>query len=95
MYLRISLPTQIKPYLLPMGYICIDGICLTVKDCDSETFLVSLLPKTMTETTLGSRGIGDKVNIEANVIIKILEDSISSTYALPTSMEVEPYITIE
>lgn len=77
-HLRISFPTQIKPYLFPGGYVCVDGICLTVKDYDSETFLVSLLPKTMSKTTLGTKGIGDKVNIEANVVVKILEKSISS-----------------
>lgn len=77
-HLKISYPTQIKSYLFPRGYVYVDGICLTVKDCDSGTFLVSLLPKTMSETTLGSKVIGDKVNIEANVIIKAIHEMVSS-----------------
>ena len=76
--LRISYPKGIGSYLFEKGYICVDGVCLTIKDLYDNAFLVSLFPKTMIETTLGSKGVGHKVNIEANLITKILVDSISS-----------------
>ncbi|AXF75950.1 riboflavin synthase subunit alpha [Erwinia tracheiphila] len=51
-------------YILHKGYIGIDGISLTVGDVTATKFCVHLIPETLVRTTLGSKRLGDRVNIE-------------------------------
>lgn len=67
---EISAPPALLPYILPKGSVAIDGISLTVVEVTEELFSVSLIPHTSKETTLGSKGIGDKVNLETDLIGK-------------------------
>ncbi len=76
-HIWIGYPVQIRPYLFKMGYICGDGICLTIQDFDEEKFKVSLFPKTRKKTSLGKKTQGDSVNIESSIIAKILEEAVN------------------
>lgn len=67
---EISAPPLLLPYILPKGSVAIDGISLTVVEVTEELFSVSLIPHTSKETTLGGKGIGDKVNLETDLIGK-------------------------
>ena len=51
-------------YILPKGFVSLDGCSLTVVDVGPDWFTVSLIPETLRITTFGVKGIGDKVNIE-------------------------------
>lgn len=51
-------------FILHKGYIGIDGISLTVGDVTKSKFCVHLIPETLERTTLGSKKLGHKVNIE-------------------------------
>ncbi|WP_433587682.1 riboflavin synthase subunit alpha [Providencia alcalifaciens] len=51
-------------YILHKGFVAIDGISLTVGDVINNRFCVHLIPETLARTTLGSKRLGDKVNIE-------------------------------
>ena len=64
MDLRISIPEQIRPFILEKGYIGIDGMSLTVGICDGEGFSLHLIPETLRITTIGSKEVGETVNIE-------------------------------
>jgi riboflavin synthase len=55
------------------GSIAVDGVSLTVVAVDEGGFAVSLIPTTLAHTTLGSRRVGDRVNIEVDVIAKYVE----------------------
>jgi riboflavin synthase len=55
------------------GSITVDGVSLTVVSVDDEGFSVSLIPTTLAETTLGSRRVGDTVNLEVDAIAKYVE----------------------
>jgi riboflavin synthase len=70
---EISLPPELARYVVPKGSICVDGVSLTVVDVGSESFTVSLIPETLSRTTLGTRRPGDRVNLETDVIARHVE----------------------
>ncbi|MFN8106978.1 MAG: riboflavin synthase [Nocardioidaceae bacterium] len=70
---QISIPETISRYLVPKGSITVDGVSLTVVDVEPEGFTISLIPETLTRTTLGFKKPGDSVNLEIDVIAKYVE----------------------
>ena len=70
---EVSLPTELTRYVVPKGSICVDGVSLTVVDVGADSFTVSLIPETLTRTTLGSRQPGDRVNLETDLIARHVE----------------------
>ena len=64
MDVRISIPEQIRPFIMEKGYIGIDGMSLTVGICEGEGFSLHLIPETLRITTIGSKEVGETVNIE-------------------------------
>jgi len=71
--ITISLPQELKRLLVPKGSIAIDGISLTIAELTDDAFTVSLIPHTAEVTTLGAKGVGDIVNLEADLIGKYVE----------------------
>ena len=59
--------------IVEKGSIAIDGISLTVAEIGKKTFKVSIIPHTLDVTVLGSKKIGDKVNLENDVIGKYVK----------------------
>ena len=82
---EISLPTALARYLVAKGSITVDGISLTVVQVGDASFTVSLIPETLARTTLGQRAVGDRVNLEADIIAKHVEKLLQSGSANPTS----------
>ena len=72
-WIRIAAEPSILKYIVEKGSICIDGISLTVASVDSLGFEVSIIPHTLSETTLGSRKSGDSVNLENDIVGKYVE----------------------
>ena len=72
---EVSVPGDLRRYLVVKGSITVDGISLTVVDVDDAagTFTVSLIPETLARTTLGFKQPGDPVNLEVDVIAKYVE----------------------
>lgn len=68
-----SLPEQWSRYVIEKGSVTIDGVSLTVNDCGSGRFEVSVIPHTLQVTTLGLLKIGSRVNIEVDIIGKYVE----------------------
>lgn len=73
----ISTEPRLLKYILPKGSIAIDGISLTVTQLTGSGFTVSLIPHTLRETTLGFKQIGDRVNLETDIIGKYVERMLS------------------
>jgi len=67
-----STPPLLK-YIVYKGSVTLDGISLTVADITEKDFSVSVIPHTREETTLLQKSIGDKINIECDVIGKYVE----------------------
>ena len=70
---RFAIDARLARYVVEKGSITVDGVSLTVVDVDDSMFSVSLIPTTLEQTTLGSRQVGDVVNIEVDVIAKYIE----------------------
>ena len=70
---KISVEQTLLRYILIKGPVCIDGISLTVIAKDSESFSVSLVQYTQSQTTLAKQKSGTKVNIETDIIGRYVE----------------------
>ncbi len=72
-WLAIGAESKLLRYIVEKGSVAIDGISLTVAEVDESGFKVSLIPHTGKETTLLSQKIGDKVNLECDIVGKYVE----------------------
>lgn len=73
---RIALPPELAKYLVAKGSVTVDGTSLTVVDVVDGAepwFSVSLIPTTLADTTLGTKGPGDRVNLEVDILAKYVE----------------------
>lgn len=70
---EIAAEARLLRYILPKGSIAIDGISLTVTAVTDNSFSVAIIPHTAQETTLGFKGVGDKVNLETDIIGRYVE----------------------
>jgi len=70
---RISLPDDLGRYVVEKGSITVDGVSLTVVEAARDWFTVSLIPTTLALTTLGTKSVGDVVNLEVDVVAKYVE----------------------
>jgi riboflavin synthase len=68
-----TLPHDLARYVVLKGSVTVDGVSLTVSDVTARTFAVSLIPTTLQLTTLGRRAVGERVNVEVDVIAKYVE----------------------
>ncbi|MBL7125701.1 MAG: riboflavin synthase [Dehalococcoidales bacterium] len=67
---RLEAPPEVLRYTAPKGFIAVDGISLTITEKDNSSFQVSVVEYTRRNTTLGSRKVGDAVNLEVDIIAK-------------------------
>ncbi len=61
------------------GSVAVDGVSLTLVNVDNERFSVALIPHTLAATTLGRRNVGDRVNIETDVLAKYVERQLRTS----------------
>jgi len=71
--LYVSLPSDLIRYLVPKGSITLDGISLTVANIQRGLLVVSVVPHTARSTTLALKTVGDKLNIEVDILSKYIE----------------------
>ena len=70
---RYGAPPEVMRYIVPKGFIAVDGVSLTVVDCDTTSFQVALVGFTREHTNLAQRRPGDLVNLEVDIIAKYVE----------------------
>ena len=70
---RFAAPAEVMRYVVPKGFVAVDGTSLTVVDCDDSGFTVTVIPFTRDNTVLGARAVGDAVNLEVDVLAKYVE----------------------
>jgi riboflavin synthase len=71
--MRFEVPPEVMRYIVPKGFIAVDGISLTVMNRGASWFEVSVVGFTRQNTVLGGRRAGDTVNLEADIIAKYVE----------------------
>jgi riboflavin synthase len=71
--ITITVSAKTTRYIVEKGSVTVDGISLTVNEVGDDRFSVNIIPHTAGQTTLTSKGTGNKVNIETDIIGKYLE----------------------
>lgn len=69
----IRVPNDLTRQMASKGSVAVDGVSLTLVDVELERFSVALIPHTLAVTTLGARNIGDRVNLETDLLAKYVE----------------------
>jgi len=77
--MTVAPPAGLERYLVAKGSIAVDGISLTVAELRPGAFTVALIPYTLEHTSLRHAGVGDLVNLEADVIAKYVERLMGAT----------------
>ena len=73
-FLTFRVPRRLGAFLVSKGSVAVDGISLTVNDCGPGRFSVAIIPFTLRHTNLRARRLGDKVNIETDLIGKYVRN---------------------
>ncbi len=68
--LKIRVPQDLKHFIAPKGSVGLDGISLTVNEVEDDVFGVNIIPHTWTITTLGQKKVGDKLNLEIDMLAR-------------------------
>ena len=70
---KVAADSSILRYIVEKGFVAVDGVSLTVVDCDLSSFMVTLVPHTIANTTFKVKNVGDTVNIEVDILAKYME----------------------
>jgi riboflavin synthase len=82
-FLEVEVPSAFTTMLVPKGSVTVAGVGLTVVEVGSDAFTVGLIPHTLEATTLGRLGIGDRVNVELDLIAKYVARLLAAGVATP------------
>jgi riboflavin synthase len=63
-------PADLAPFIAPKGSVCLNGVSLTVNEVDGNRFGVNLIPHTLENTTFGGSAIGDRINVEIDMLAR-------------------------
>jgi len=77
-WLRVRTPEELDRYLVFKGSVAIDGISLTVAEIEGGVLSVTVIPHTYQTTNLKTRRLGDRVNIECDILAKYLEKLLAA-----------------
>ena len=75
--LRIRSPKRLMPYIVEKGFVTVDGISLTVVKRGATSFTLSVIPYTLQNTNLIGKTVGDRVNLEADIVAKYVESILA------------------
>lgn len=76
-----ELPEKQMKYVLPKGFIGLDGCSLTIGEVDGNRFNVHLIPETLQRTLFGVRKVGDKINVELDPQTQAIVDTVERVLA--------------
>ena len=76
-----SLPAALRPYILPKGFVGLDGCSLTVGQVSDTEFNVHLIPETLQRTLFGTRQEGDEINLEIDPQTQAVVDTVAHVLA--------------
>ncbi|BDE05944.1 riboflavin synthase subunit alpha [Vulcanimicrobium alpinum] len=76
--LHVALPGALAAYIVEKGYVAVDGVSLTVASTTQDAFTIALIPETARRTTLGTKGAGDRVNLEIDPVARYAQGAIAA-----------------
>jgi riboflavin synthase len=74
--IKFSAPSELLDQMVVKGSVAVDGISLTITSLNEGSFSAAIIPETLKKTTLGKTKIGDSVNVETDVIVKIIKKQL-------------------
>ena len=77
-FFTFRIPARLGTFLVSKGSVAVDGISLTINECSQRRFSVAIIPFTMAHTNLRARRVGDKVNIETDLIGKYVQKFVKA-----------------
>lgn len=72
-WFEFAMPAAYAPYFVEKGAVALDGISLTVASLTDEMFAVAVVPATYERTTLSEMAVGDRLNVEVDILAKYVE----------------------
>ena len=79
--MHFALPAALKPYILPKGFVGLDGCSLTIGSVGEDSFCVHLIPETLRRTLFGTRQAGNTVNLEIDPQTQAVVDTVGRILA--------------
>jgi riboflavin synthase len=76
-----QLPAGLAPFVAPKGSIAVNGVSLTVNEVDGQKFGVNIIPHTTTHTNFATLTVGEKVNIEIDMLARYVARQLSFQHA--------------
>lgn len=76
--LHFSFPDWLRPWAVEHGSICVDGVSLTIQSIEENSFAAGIIPATWSATNLQDIRPGDRVNIEADYLVKTVRRALDS-----------------
>lgn len=76
--IEFTVAANLLEEMVPKGSVAVDGVSLTVARMGPESFGVAVIPETLNRTTLGTARIGDGVNIEIDLIVKVVRRQLEA-----------------
>ena len=89
LWIRVQVPHELIKYIVPKGFISVDGTSLTICDVDTlkSTFTFMLISHTQQSVIIPRKEVGDLVNIEVDVLAKMVSQSLGGIYERLDRME--------
>ena len=87
--MRFAADAELLGQMVIKGSVAVDGVSLTIAGMDESGFSVVLIPETLRKTTLGKVKIGDKVNIEIDIIAKMVKKQVDKILPQEQKLTVE------
>jgi riboflavin synthase len=76
-FLKIKVDENLEKYLIEEGSITIDGVSLTIAELDGSKVGISIIPHTWQNTAIQTKKIGDKVNVETDMLAKYIDKLVA------------------
>ncbi len=72
-WLEVQVPQELQQYLVYKGSVAVDGISLTIASIEGSTLAMTIIPYTYTATNLAGKRIGNRLNLECDILAKYVE----------------------
>lgn len=93
--LWVRTPPELMPFIVPKGSVALDGTSLTVVDVHADRFSVALVPTTLRRTTLVDRRPGEALNVETDVLARLVFRQLEAFAGQGSSDTAAPNLTWE
>jgi len=87
--IEFTVEPELLGQMVPKGSVAVDGVSLTIAGLGPDTFRVAAIPETLNRTTLGNAYIGGRVNIETDILVKIVRRQLEAILPQKESLTVE------